>query len=124
MIPVIMKNDSIKYLEMSSKRLFDSSRKVPCAKKTNYYIKDYANRYWKYDHLSGFSQSKIKGYVMHESHISLPQIEAFNDKILTRATAHSRSNTLLEAIADQKRDFQKIQDIKENGGGNLVRGVA
>ena len=59
-----------------------------------------------------------------KSHISLPQIEAFNDKILTTATAHPRSNTLLEAIADKERDFQKIQDLREDGGGNFVRGVA
>ena len=123
-LPVILNDKRTMFLELTTRRIFNSSRRIQCHKRENYYVRDYANIYWKYDQTVGFTKSTIKGYIMHQAHIALPKIDAFNEKLLQETIVKPRSESILELLSDQEEDIEKLKDLRDIGSGSIVQGIA
>ena len=114
----------MRFLELSTRRLLNNSHTIPCATRQPFYIRDYANDFWKYDLKDGFTLTEIKGFVTRNTYVPLPKIATFNDRIVRHGTFSPHPTTLLSIVAAQERNLQQLEDIRSSGHGNILKGIA
>ena len=114
----------MRFLELSTRRLLNNSHTIPCATREPFYIRDYANDFWKYDLKDGFTLTEIKGFVTRNTYVPLPKIATFNDRIVRHGTFSPHPTTLLSIVAAQERSLQQLEDIRSSGHGNVLKGIA
>ena len=122
--PVQLESGSIRFLELATRRVFNTSHVIPCDSRSDgTYIKDGQGKYWKYVLGMGFHRVKMKFETYFRHHISLPRLASFNGKLLHYSEVKPHRTTLLHVLALQQDNLRDLTDFRQRGGGSLVAGI-
>ena len=105
--PVRLPRNQTKYLELSTRRLLETSPKIDCnLRHPETYIRDKNNEFWKYKlGKSGFQKIKLRDHYFQQR-MTLPKLQSYNAKLLHYEGTRPHRTTLLEILATQQENLQ------------------
>ena len=125
LFPVRTDKGKVKFLELPTRRLIQSSAKIKCANRDgDIYIKDEKGQYWQYKRGLGYARMNVSMDRFYQSKLKLPTLKTFGMNLLHHTGLQPHRLTLLDEITNQRENLKQLSDIQEEGGGNFVTGLA
>ena len=122
--PVRILTGEIKFLELSTRRIFNVSEKMPCEHRLEQiFVRDKHDVYWKYTRDKGFRIVKLRFQQDFNDRLSLPQMASFNKKLRHKAKVTPHRTTLLRILDSQRENLRKMSDLRRDGKGSVLQGV-
>ena len=125
MIPIILEKGITKFLELSTKRTIASALKVNCTHRPReIYIKDKDDHYWKHSTEKGFTRVKLDNKFATDTHLVMPKLASYNERLLHYSKARPHRTTLLDMLHMQQESLNTVTDLREAGKGSFAQGIA
>ena len=122
--PIVTKGGKVKFLDLASRRVFQSGIRMDCSKRKNdTFIRDKDGIFWHYRLSMGFK--KVKVHVRHysTSKLTIPKLGGFEEDLIHFDGATPHSALLLEEASIRSEVWEEISQIRDAGKGNFVSGV-
>ena len=125
LFPVLLPKNQTKYLELSTRRLLESSAKINCESRNPLtYIRDKNNAFWRYKlGKRGFKKIDLKDHYFQQRMV-LPKLQSYDAKLLHYEGTRPHRTTLLEILAAQQENLQTLTDYRTIGEGDILKGLA
>ena len=114
-----------KFLELTTRRIFDFAHKIPCdERESDMYVKDKNDSYWQYKLDKGFRKVKVKPIKYFKEGFNLPEMATYTDRMLHYSGVRPHRSTLLDMLNFNKETIVEMTDLRETGGKDIVAGIA
>ena len=122
--PVILANDTVRFLELSSRNIYIDSPTLECNNRENYvYVKDFRGVFWKYGLDRNITRIEVSRDKFHKVEFPVHDLGTFNETLLHYERVQHGDTTLLHLISEQRENLEFLMDNKQRGGGDLLKGI-
>ena len=117
LLPVITTVGEIKYLELSTRKIFNSSMSISCHNRPDHtFVKDVKGIFRKYRLNKGFQKIKLRYESYSARPFSLPKLATYNSLLKHYEVAKPHRTTLLEMLALQRDNINELTNLRKKGG--------
>ena len=115
--PVMLKNKTLAFLEIVSRRVTRQAHKIDCASRPKeLYIEDMKGNFWKYTRDQNFTKVIVKTQIFHHGELKLPQLANYDERLMHFEENQPNRLHLLHLVAMQQINLQEIADLRTGCG--------
>ena len=122
--PVQLQDGSIKFLEITSRRITTTAHKIDCRDRPNeIFLQDEEGQFWSHDKNGTLTKISLTTKRFHHGKLKLPKLASFQEKLLHRSNIMPHRTHLLHLVAMQQDNLQELTDLRDTGGGSVIEGI-
>ena len=115
LLPVKTENREIRFLELPTRRILQSSSKIKCSDRDrDVYIKDEKGRYWQFRLGEGFSRMNVSMDHFYQKRLKLPTLKSFDMTLLHRTGVRPHRSTLLNELTNQRENLKQLHTVTKS----------